>query len=154
MGEERGKEKVRGPQWGVIAAFVIAAVVLYLWAGFGSVETVAREPITYSQFLEKLEEGEILSVTIKEYALEGEFKEELTLKVTETGAERPVKRFTTQLPAFQGEGLIPRLSEKGVEINVAPSAGQSFFWQFLIVALPWIIIIGIWLLIMRRTTRI
>src|SRR3990170_8447781 len=144
----------RGAQWSIIVALMLVALALYVWGGFTKVEAPAYQPITYSQFLERLDEGKIRSVTIQDFTLRGEFTEEVVVPVGEAGEEKPVTRFQTQLPAFQGEGLIPRLSEKGVEINVAPPSEQALLWQILIVALPWLIIIGVWILIMRRTARI
>jgi cell division protease FtsH len=65
-----------------------------------------------------------------------------------------VKRFVTFLPSFQGEGLISKLEEKKVTINVEPAQQESLVWQILIGVLPWALIIGVWIFIMRRAQRI
>ncbi len=39
-------------------------------------------------------------------------------------------------------------------INVKPPETASLFWQFVIAVLPWVLIIGLWILIMRRTQQI
>ncbi len=64
-----------------------------------------------------------------------------------------MKYFQTFLPSFQGEGLLSQLREKNVIINIE-SAEQGYFWQILIGILPWALIIGFWVLMMRRNQQI
>jgi cell division protease FtsH len=71
------------------------------------------------------------------------------------GEKKPaqVKYFKTVLPSFQGEGLLSELKEKKVIITIE-SAEQGLFWQMVIGFLPWVLIIGFWVLMMRRNQQI
>ena len=64
-----------------------------------------------------------------------------------------MKYFETILPAFQGEGLLPQLRGKNVIITIK-SAEQGYIWQILIGILPWVLIIGFWVLMTRRNQQI
>jgi cell division protease FtsH len=63
------------------------------------------------------------------------------------------RKFRTNLPSFQGEGLIERLHVKGVAIDVEPEEDGSLLGRFLVGVIPWVLIIGVWIYIMRRTTQ-
>ena len=71
------------------------------------------------------------------------------------GEKKPaqVKYFQTVLPSFQGEGLLSQLKEKNVIITIE-SAEQGLFWQMVIGFLPWVLIIGFWVLMMKRSQQI
>jgi len=112
-----------------------------------------RYHISYSRFLDELELGNIKSVSIRDLHLQGEFIDEIELQVPPAGKVLTVSRFQTFLPSFQGEKLIERLKEKNATIEVYPPDEMSLFWRIVLAVLPWILIIGFWMLIIRRTTR-
>jgi cell division protease FtsH len=93
-------------------------------------------------------------VTIKNLNIRGEFRGETGMYLSEGKPAVTVKSFKTALPSFQGEDLLDRLKENNVLIDVEPPEQLSPFWQFIVGLLPWVLIIGIWLLIMRRTQRV
>jgi cell division protease FtsH len=64
-----------------------------------------------------------------------------------------VKYFQTVLPSFQGEGLLSQLKEKNVIITIEP-AEQGLFWQMVIGFLPWVLIIGFWVLMTKRSQQV
>ena len=64
-----------------------------------------------------------------------------------------VKYFQTVLPAFQDEALLPELREKKVLITIE-SAEQGYLSQFLIGILPWVLIIGFWVMMMKRNQQL
>ncbi|GJQ48116.1 MAG: ATP-dependent zinc metalloprotease FtsH [Candidatus Kuenenia stuttgartiensis] len=113
-----------------------------------------RHTIAYSQFLEQLDAGNISSVTIKKLHIAGQFYNEALIPLHKDQEPTSVKDFKTQLPTFQGEGLIEKLRSRRVEIRVESSEEGSFFWQFLIGILPWVIIIGVWMLVMRGARQV
>jgi cell division protease FtsH len=104
--------------------------------------------------MSELNSGNIESVTIKELHLEGELKTEINIIPPGSTTSYRVRSFSTELPQFQGEELLLLLREKNVTINVQPSRELSPFWQFIVGLLPWVLIIGIWILIMRGAQRI
>ncbi len=138
--------------WKALVAFLLIFIVMYLWGQFPGGES-GQYPVSYSQFVDQLNTGNIKSVTIKKLEVNGEFITEVTLQVP--GEKKPVavKRFVTFLPSFQGEGLIAKLEEKKVTINVEPAQHESLLWQILIGVLPWVLIIGVWILITRRAQQ-
>jgi len=103
--------------------------------------------------MEQLNAGNIKSVSIKTLHVSGEFVKEVNIQFQ--GEKKPanVKYFQTFLPSFQGEGLLSQLREKNVIITIE-SAEQGYFWQILIGILPWALIIGFWVLMMRRNQKI
>ncbi|GAB4388232.1 MAG: ATP-dependent zinc metalloprotease FtsH [Thermodesulfovibrionales bacterium] len=146
-------EKFKSPQWRVAIFFILFLVIMFVSMRLIAPPAEQRREISYTQFSEQLEAGNIESVTLRKLQVNGKLKSETRLKVP--GADQPVavREFTTQLPTFQGEGLIDRLEAKNVAINVEPADSGSAFWQYVVAFLPWVLIIGFWIYIMRRTTR-
>jgi len=144
---------MKSPQWRIVSAVLIFLLFMYLWNMFFRIGTPEYHTIGYSQFLEQLNAGNIHSVIIKELQLTGSLVKETPIQLPDEKSTAPVKKFHTFLPSFQGEDLIKKLQEKNVLIAVEPSEKGSFLWQILIGVLPWILIIGIWILLMRRAQQ-
>ncbi|MBI4847734.1 MAG: ATP-dependent metallopeptidase FtsH/Yme1/Tma family protein [Nitrospirae bacterium] len=136
----------------------MAASIFFLlwgpWGQFGNVKSEKEYIINYSQFLEQLNSGNIQSVTLTNLQVSGELKIEASLIVSGEKEPRSIKFFQSFLPSFQGENLISSLREKGVAISVVPPEKMSPFWQFITGLLPWVLIIGVWILIMRGAQRV
>jgi cell division protease FtsH len=146
-------EKLKSPQWRAAIFFILFLLIMFLSMQLFAPRGEEVYVITYSQFNKQLNEGNIKSVTLKKLEVKGELKSDTKLQVP--GVEKPVsvKKFSTQLPSFQGEDLIKRLEEKNVSIDVKPPSSGSAFWQYFVAFLPWLLIIGFWIYIMRRTTK-
>jgi len=148
------KDKLKDPQWRAIIASLLVFLLLYLSSQYFSTgQGEARYSIDYSKFIEELDAGNIKAVSIKNLRVNGEFDKEVN--ITLQGQKKPVavKEFDTYLPSFQGEELISKLQAKNVRINVEPSEEKSFFWQLIIGVLPWVLIIGVWIFIMKRAQQ-
>jgi cell division protease FtsH len=143
-------DKIRSPQWRAGIAILLIFLFLYIWSQL-NVRNPEQYNISYSQFIEQLNANNIKSITIKNLQVNGEFIIDIQLP----GEKKPtrVKYFQTFLPSFQGEGLIAQLEEKNVVINVESNEKGSILWQILIGVLPWALIIGIWIFIMRRAQQ-
>ncbi len=139
--------------WKALIAFLLIFTILYLWGQFPGGEGSGQYQVSYSQFIEQLDTGNVKSVTIKKLQVNGEFIKEINLQVPGEKKAVAVKRFVTFLPSFQGEGLIAKLEERKVTINVEPAQQETLFWQILIGVLPWVLIIGVWILITRRAQQ-
>jgi len=139
--------------WRYIAALAIASVVIFAWNSFFNVGPPQQYTINYSQFMEQLDSGNIKSVSIKKLLIDGELVRDVSVQLP--GEKKPVqvKYFQTVLPAFQDEALLPQLREKKVVITIE-SAEQGYFWQFLIGVLPWVLIIGFWVMMMKRNQQL
>jgi cell division protease FtsH len=145
---------MKSPQWRIGSAIFIFLLFIYLWNMFFRIGTPEYHHISYSQFLEQLQAGNIRSVTIKELQVTGSLLKETSIQAPDDRTPVTVKNFLTFLPSFQGEDLIRQLREKNVLIAVEPSEKSSLLWQLLIGILPWILIIGIWVLLMKRAQQI
>jgi cell division protease FtsH len=146
-------DKLKSPQWRFVIAIVIIFFVLYMWGQFSNVGKPAQYTISYSQFVEQLNAGNIDSVKIKNLEVIGLFNKEVALHLPGEKTTTTVKDFQTFLPSFQGEGLIAKLEEKDVIIDIAPDEKGSLLWQLFIGVIPWVLIIGIWIYIMRRAQQ-
>ncbi len=146
-------DKLRTPQWRASIVAILVFIILFIWTQYFTPNGPERYEISYSQFVEQLNAGNIKSVLIRKLQVNGEFIKEVN--ITLPGAKKPlaVKDFQTYLPSFQGESLLTDLEKKNVIINVEPAEEKSFFWQFIIGLLPWVVIIGVWMLIMRRAQQ-
>jgi len=147
-------QKFRSPQWRVAITVLLCVLLFYVWNQFFNPEPLKQQPVSYSQFIEQLDAGNVKSVTIKNLQVNGEFIKEVNIQLPQEKKPVAVKNFQTFLPSFQGEELIKKLEEKNVTINVEPAEKGSLLWQILIGVLPWILIIGVWILIMRRAQNI
>ncbi len=143
---------IPGIYWRYIAALAMASMVIFTWNILFNIPPPAHYAINYSQFMEQLNAGNMKSVSIKKLHVSGELVKEASMQLQ--GEQKPaqVKYFQTILPSFQGEGLLPLLREKNVIITVE-SAEQGYFLQILIGVLPLVLIIGFWVLIMKRSQQ-
>ena len=139
--------------WRYIAALAITSVVILSWNSLFNLGTPQQYIINYSQFMEQLDAGNIKSVSIKKLLVDGELLKDVNIQLPGEKKPSQVKFFQTILPVFQDETLLPKLREKKVVITIE-SAEQGYLSQFLIGILPWVLIIGFWVLIMRRNQQI
>jgi len=105
----------------------------------------ARPDVDYSTVYSWTDQGNVDSVVVKGETVEG------TLRIPQIFDNTLITTFHTQLPA-NDDTLVPLLRTKGARIRVA-SPEQPFLWQLALSLLPWILIIGGWLWLSRRTQR-
>ncbi|HEX9137537.1 MAG TPA: ATP-dependent metallopeptidase FtsH/Yme1/Tma family protein, partial [Nitrospirota bacterium] len=155
MAEDKKDERGGIPRiyWRFLAAFFAASLVIYGWNVFFNPNASAHTTISYSQFMEQLNAGNIKSVSIKKEQVSGELLKEAIVPLPGEKNPAKVKFFQTILPSFQGEGLLSLLKEKNVSITIEP-AEQSALWQMVIGFLPWVLIIGFWVLMTKRNQQI
>jgi len=142
------------PEWRIVLAFGLVLLFLLIWNHFFAANKKAEYvEISYSQLIEQLDARNILNVTIQGLEVSGEFRKKTDLVPSGETKALPVSHFITYLPSFQGEGILSKLEEKGVSVQVLPPEQRSLFGQILIALLPWVIIIGVWIFIMRRSQQ-
>src|SRR5690606_4880574 len=101
--------------------------------------------LSYSQFVEQLDAGNVAKVTITDgQRVEGT----LGTPVMSEADGRPVRNFHTLLPIRDSEGLLARIESRVpvVEVEEPPQN----WWVFVIQTLPWILLIGIWFFFLRQ----
>ncbi len=142
--EKKPPVKVKSPIIRQLGIWLLIFLVAWAIWNFFALRRGAKTPIDFSQFYEELDKGNIESVTIVEKDISGKLKEEAT-KITPRG-EQKFKDFKTYLP-FEDPDLVKKLLEKGVVVNAKPSSN----WTSIILGiLPWVLILGIWFLFIRR----
>ena len=111
--------------------FFIAALAILL---FNSLTPPAKQKeIVYSDFLEAVEDGRVVSVTIKGHKVTGQLSDG--------------SAFRTILPP--DPQVVPLLRAKGVRI-AAKSEETPFLHSFLISWVPILVLIGLWIFFMRQ----
>ena len=113
---------------------VLFVLILALFNMFnGTTTTTTSRNLSYSDFIQRVDEGQVTSVT-----LDGE-------RVLVRGKDG--NTYATVKP--DGEEIADKLIAKGVELRVEPQE-QSGFMSLLGVWLPFIVLIGIWIFFMNR----
>ncbi len=144
----------KDPQWQVLFAITISIILILFWNRLDNLSVEEYYDISYSEFIELLDNNSIVSVTIREQHISGELKKSIDIYPSQNNQPLNIKFFQTYLPSFQGEELLSDLKEKQVLINVKSREQMSPFWQFIIGLLPWVLIIGVWILITRGSQRL
>jgi cell division protease FtsH len=150
---EKLSDKLKSPQWRAGIASLLVFLILYIWVQQYGTQGPEQYEVNYSKFVEELDASNIESVTITNLKVTGVFRKKVDIIPPGQKKSIPIQDFKTYLPSFQGEGLISRLEEKNVKISVEPPEQRSVFLEFLIGVLPWALIIGVWLFIMRRAQQ-
>ena len=101
--------------------------------------------ISYSQFQQYLQTENIEEVTITDKQIAGRLKQSSTTVVE--GVTKSFRDFNVFIP-FDDPDLVKELMAKGVMVTAQP---QTTNWVgYLIAALPWLLLIGFWVFILRQ----
>jgi cell division protease FtsH len=104
------------------------------------------EEITYSTFRGQLRDKNITEVTIIDgKKLEGKLRNPISANPQ---SNRAVKDFWTHLPVKDDESLVDELEAANVIIKGA--LPRQNWWALLLGALPWILIFGFWIFMLRQ----
>lgn len=141
-------KKERYPPWTPYVLITVLLLLAYLSFQY----TVPREPsyeIPYSQFKELARKGRVDSLQLEGDVAEGR------LHSTEAIGPRgeTAQRFSTRIPAFGDEALLPLLDAQGIEVHVRSEAGKTGPLAILLSLLPWIFLIMFFLWVFQRTSR-
>jgi cell division protease FtsH len=128
-----------------LALWVLVILIPVVFITYTSGGGEAAPDVTYSQYLNELDRGNIRSVTVQDGAqIVGTFKEPVTVRDAKGNLlKTPAQKFTTLLPVPNSDAELARLTEHNVQISAehAHSSVLSFFIQFL----PYLLLIGIWI---------
>ena len=124
------------------AAFLtlLLLAVMFAMQSFNSQDS-APARVTYSQFLQYLDQGVVHKVIFRDRVVVGEFSMPTTIEDQEYIA------FESMTPGDVGDDLLDRLASEGVVVDAeAPQAGWG---NILLGALPWLLFIAFWFWIIR-----
>jgi cell division protease FtsH len=119
-----------------MALWVVILVMILLLVTMLRETQTETPPLPYSEFLAKIETGEIESVEIEEGG-------NITGEYTNGGG------FTTFTPVVDSE-LLTRLDAQNIKIAARPKEEGSFWRQILIMWFPLVLFIGLWLFFIRQ----
>jgi cell division protease FtsH len=115
---------------GILFALVLLVQVVQ---GPSKPERTGTE-IAYSDFLQKIDEGQVRTVAISGRQISGQLTNETSFRTYNPGDMQ----------------LIERLRGKGVKFDAEPEARPSLLQQIIVGALPFLLMIGIWIFFMRQ----
>ncbi len=112
-------------------------VVLFMILLFNLINTPTRPPeteIIFSDFMGKLDKGEVVEVTIKESHIQGVLKD---------GSK--FKTYAAEYP-----DLVKTLRDKNIRITAKPPDEHPWYLTFLITWGPFVLFIALWVFMMRQ----
>jgi cell division protease FtsH len=100
------------------------------------------EELSFTEFSRQLETGNVQEVTVIDgMRIEGQLRQPIPREQTN------VQEFFTLLPIHHSERILERLEAAEIPIT-AEESGQNW-WMMLIGILPWLLIIGLWIFMLR-----
>jgi cell division protease FtsH len=105
--------------------------------------------LSYSSFRKQLETGNVEKVTVEGEKISGEFKKPIEMKGSDKKAVS-YKDFYTYLPSFGDDKLLGLLEAQKVDIVTEPKKDVSWWGTLLTGFLPFLLLIGLGVLLFRR----
>jgi cell division protease FtsH len=133
--------------WGALFA---AVIIVYVLVNGGKTQTF---PISYTKYVDFLNENAIQSAKIyksqlNDFEFHGTLKEEKTIMID--GRAIAVKHFTTKLGVLDSK-TEELWATKGISWTYEES--DSTFWSFVMSFLPWVVLIGVYIFVMRKMSN-
>lgn len=113
----------------------VALVAIFIFHSFEQNPTKTKQ-LAYSQFVGKVESGNVSSVTFEQNKI--------------TGQLSSGEKFSTYSPESDHQQVVQMLLKNHVTVNAKPPAQPSLLLQILINWGPWILFIVFWLYLMRQ----
>ncbi|HVV68706.1 MAG TPA: ATP-dependent zinc metalloprotease FtsH [Gammaproteobacteria bacterium] len=113
---------------------IVGIILITVFSNFGPRRETGQR-LTYSQFLQAVDQGNVTSVTIENQSI--------------TGTTRSNTTFTTYMP-IQDQYLLGELMKKGVNVEGKPPEQESLLMHIFINWFPMLLLIGVWVFFMRQ----
>ena len=117
-----------------LALWLVISLVMILLFNMMTQKDREQKPITYTAFLEAVDEGKVREVTVQGSNVEGKYNDDVLFK--------------TYSP--NDPNLISELRQKGVIIQARPDEDRSFWFTLLVSWGPILLLIGVWIFFMRQ----
>ncbi len=148
---------IPGASW-LIRSVIIIAIVLLGWylitylfnTGSSNSSNVIELP--YSTFQQQLNEGNVKDVTFQGQDVNGDFKSAAKVIDVNGNTKTGTAFHFTQL-ANSDPNLVGELNQQGVSYTAKPVPDNSIILTILINVVPWLLLIGLFLYIIRRATQ-
>jgi len=142
--KDKPGSSLKGPGRSLIVWFVIALVVILIYNFFSETGADTAQ-ISYSDFLNYINQGKVASVEFIDKNINGRFTEEVS--IPGTPGQGKYRKFKLRIP-FDDPDLIKELTAAGVSIS-AKEEGMNWGAILLSVA-PWALIVFVWLFMLRQ----
>ncbi|MGH7430747.1 MAG: ATP-dependent zinc metalloprotease FtsH [Candidatus Methylomirabilales bacterium] len=116
-----------------MALWLVIILSMILLFGIFSQSQTGRKELNFSEFLARVEQGEVAEVELKGSAITGKLKD-----------GSPFQTYAAEDPE-----LIPSLRKQGVVISAKP-VEQTPWWSLVLNWLPMLLFIGVWVFFMRQ----
>ncbi len=117
-----------------LALWLVISLVMILLFNMMTQKDREQKPITYTAFLEAVDEGKVREVTVQGSNIEGKYNDDVMFKT-----------FAPDDP-----NLISELRQRGVIIQARPDEDRSFWFTLLVSWGPILLLIGVWIFFMRQ----
>jgi cell division protease FtsH len=124
------------PQWLMFLWFAIGILLIFHF--IDAVEEQAQVELSYTEFLEAVDQGHVEQVTLRGQSVEGRFSD----AGRDAQEIEGVETFETTRPDVEGERLLERLEAHNIQITARP-VDPPWWQRILLAALPWILILGL-----------
>jgi cell division protease FtsH len=112
--------------------------------------------VPYSFFRAQVQAGNVTEVTAVDDAIDGTFKDPVRPPAEEGSSEepKPLTEFSTHRPSFaEDDKLFDLLASKDVTVSAKPTPGPSLLERVLLGFGPTLLLVGLFILLMRRGVR-
>jgi cell division protease FtsH len=116
-----------------MALWLVIILSMILLFGIFSQSQTARKELNFSEFLARVEQGEVTEVELRGSAITGKLKD-----------GTPFQTYAAEDPE-----LVPSLRKQGVVISAKP-VEQTPWWSLVLNWLPMLLFIGVWVFFMRQ----
>ena len=125
-----------------IAFWTLIILAVLFFYKFLSANRPDQVEVSFSQFMQDVEQSQVGKVTITGNEIAGEYKQ--------LGPDGQPKRFTTYAPDY--DDLVKDLRKAGITIE-ARKPKESTYLVTILSWLPMLVLIGIWIFFMRQMSR-
>jgi len=131
-----------------MAVWIFILILFIMVILFFKSNTEKEWPLTYTQFIQQVSNGNIAAVKIKGLEVKGILTEEVSIPLGK--GEATIRRFRVILPA-EDKDLPQKIWEKNPEAVIeAELPGGSIWVKTLATALPLLAVLFLWILLMRQ----
>jgi len=131
-----------------MAVWIFILILFIMVILFFKSNTEKEWPLTYTQFIQQVNNGNIAAVKIKGLEVKGILTEEVSIPLGK--GEATIRRFRVILPA-EDKDLPQKIWEKNPEAVIeAELPGGSIWVKTLATALPLLAVLFLWILLMRQ----
>ena len=144
---------VRRPPGGKVIWLVLLAMFAVNWIVAGQIAPAGHPRVTvpYSYFRAQAQAGNVALVSSQSQTIEGSFRHTITYPAGKGG--KVTHLFKTERPAFADDQLFSLLLSKGVTVNATVSQGRSLLASLLLGFGPTLLLVGLFVLMMRRAAK-